>query len=113
MRSTESRLGEAPGTSEDAAAPRRLTVRLAPGRSIRSERPGDCPVLICPSGRVPLNESAAQILALCDGTRTREEIVDHVLRLPRDEHLALDVREFLDVARERGWIVETAPGMKD
>ena len=86
--------------------PRRLTVRLAPGRSVRSEKSADCPVLICPSGRVPLNESAARILALCDGTRTREEIIDHVMRRPLDVKLAVDVREFLDVARQRGWIIE-------
>ena len=53
-----------------------------------------------------LNESAAQILALCDGTRTREEIIEHILLRTREADLAVDVRAFLDVARERGWVIE-------
>jgi hypothetical protein len=56
---------------------------------------------------VQLNECAAAILALCDGTRTREEIIAHVLPRAREADLAVDVRAFLDVAHQRGWIVES------
>jgi hypothetical protein len=54
-----------------------------------------------------LSECAAAILALCDGTRTREEIIAHILPRTREADLAVDVRAFLDVARERGWIIES------
>jgi len=54
---------------------------------------------------VQLNESAAAILALCDSTRTREELVARIVRA-KDDRLADDVRAFLDAARRRGWIVE-------
>ena len=81
-------------------------VRLAPGRRVAGaqlyteDRNGR-------SGVVQLNESAAAILALCDGTRTRDEIVSLMLRRASDtDERAIDVREFLAAARARGWIVE-------
>ena len=85
-------------------ARRARKVRLAPGR--RVERDKLQHVLVNPSGRVPLNESAAKILLLCDGTRTREEIVAQASRA-KSGVLAVDVNEFLDAARQRGWIIET------
>jgi hypothetical protein len=54
---------------------------------------------------VQLNDSAATVLALCNGSRTREEIVGRILA-ERNHSLADDVRDFLDAARRRGWIVE-------
>jgi pyrroloquinoline quinone biosynthesis protein D len=59
-----------------------------------------------PTGVVQLNESAAAILALCDGTLTREQIIARVLTRSRDDSLAVDVRDFLNAARRRGWIIE-------
>jgi pyrroloquinoline quinone biosynthesis protein D len=82
-------------------------IRLAPGRQVRAEKPRDCHVLLYPTGMVQLNECAAAILALCDGTRTREEIIAHITPRTREADLAVDVRAFLDVARERGWIIES------
>lgn len=84
---------------------RRRRMRLAPGRRIEAAKL-DSHLLVHPAGTVQLNESAAAVLALCDGTRTREEIVTQFLRRPVDDDLALDVREFLDAAQRRGWIVE-------
>jgi coenzyme PQQ biosynthesis protein PqqD len=88
------------------ASVRGKRVRLAPGRRVAGAqlytngRKG-------PSGTVALNESAAAILALCDGTRTRDEIVNQMLRRASDtDERAIDVREFLDAARAHGWIVE-------
>jgi pyrroloquinoline quinone biosynthesis protein D len=59
-----------------------------------------------PAGVVQLNENAAAILALCDGTLTREQIVARILPRSKDDSFAVDVREFLNAARRRGWIVE-------
>jgi Coenzyme PQQ synthesis protein D (PqqD) len=53
---------------------------------------------------VQLNESAAAILALCDGTLTREDVVARILR-QKGNQLADDVNAFLDAARRRRWIV--------
>ena len=51
-------------------------------------------------------DDAAAILALCDGTLTREQIVARVLPRSKEDSFAVDVREFLNAARRRGWIVE-------
>ena len=81
-------------------------VRLAPGREIRVGPRGP-PVLVSPSGTVQLNESAAAVLALCDGTFTRQEIVAQFVRGVPEESLAMDVREFLEAALRQGWVVES------
>jgi Coenzyme PQQ synthesis protein D (PqqD) len=54
---------------------------------------------------VRLNATAAAILALCDGTCTRAQIVTHVAGAA-DPSLASDVRAFLEAARRSGWVVE-------
>jgi pyrroloquinoline quinone biosynthesis protein D len=92
---------------EVAAASCRSKVRLAPGRHVQMETPRELCVLVHPSGVVQLNASAAEILELCDGTRTRDEIIAHILPRHTDPALAGDVREFLDAARRRGWIIES------
>jgi pyrroloquinoline quinone biosynthesis protein D len=63
-------------------------------------------VLVCPEGRVPLNLIAAAILHLCDGSRNRDDVVAEVLRNSPTTTRAAEIREFIDVAIERGWIAE-------
>ncbi len=91
---------------KELAASCRSKIRLAPGRHVQMETPRELSVLVHPSGTVQLNASAAEILELCDGTRTREEIIAHILPRHSDPALAGDVHEFLDAARRRGWIIE-------
>ena len=81
-------------------------VRLASGRQLQKDSAGDSHFLTGPAGVVQLNESAAAILALCDGTLTRDQIIAKVLPRSKDDTFALDVSEFLNAARRRGWIVE-------
>ncbi len=64
------------------------------------------PVLVQPSGTVALNESAAALLELCDGTRSFDEVVERFIAQPGNAGLAPDARDFLEAARQRGWIVE-------
>jgi pyrroloquinoline quinone biosynthesis protein D len=90
---------------KDKTSPRRRRIRLAPGHQVQKDPGRDGHVLASPTGSVQLNDTAAAILELCDGTRTREEIISRILR-SRDDSLAHDVRAFLDVARQRGWIAE-------
>jgi pyrroloquinoline quinone biosynthesis protein D len=91
---------------KDKAVSRGGRVRLATGRQLQKNSAGDGHFLAGPVGIVQLNESAAAILALCDGTLTREQIVARILPRSKDDSFAVDVREFLDAARRRGWIVE-------
>jgi pyrroloquinoline quinone biosynthesis protein D len=82
-------------------------VRLAPSvRLDDGEKKGDVPVLVCRSGKVQLNGSAVAILRLCDGSRTRENIVAELAAQSHRNTLAADIIAFLDVARARGWIIE-------
>ena len=94
---------------KDKSVSRRSRVRLAAGRQLQKDPTGDGHFLAGPAGIVQLNESAAAILALCDGTLTREQIIARILpraKDAKDDSFAVDVREFLNAARRRGWIVE-------
>lgn len=91
---------------KEKALSRTGRVRLASGRQLQKDSAGDGHFLAGPAGVVQLNESAAAILALCDGTLTREQIIARVLPRSKDDSFAMDAREFLNAARRRGWIVE-------
>jgi pyrroloquinoline quinone biosynthesis protein D len=86
-------------------APSRRKIRLASGHQLQKDPSGSGHVLVSPKGSIQLNESAAIVLALCDGTHTSEDVVARVLRA-KDDSLADDVRAFLEAARSRGWVVE-------
>jgi pyrroloquinoline quinone biosynthesis protein D len=64
-------------------------------------------VLICADGRVQLNRSAVAILQLCDGSRDCEDIVAELMLGSHRHAFAAEIVEFLDAARDRGWITET------
>lgn len=83
---------------------RRAGVRLAPGFRLAERRRNDY-VLVLPAGLVQLNDTAAAILRLCDGSRSRAKIVAELARRFPRETLADDVNEFLDAAHGRGWII--------
>jgi pyrroloquinoline quinone biosynthesis protein D len=59
-----------------------------------------------PGGVVPLNESAAALIELCDGTRSFDEVVAQFVALAGNPDLTTDAQDFLEAARQRGWIVE-------
>ena len=91
-----------------APAVRVVRLHLAPGvRIVRGQEKAEALVLVSPGGRVQLNEVAVQVLRLCDGSRTRDDIVAQVVLRPSGSTLAADIGEFLDVARARGWIIES------
>ncbi len=85
----------------------RRTIRMAPGYQLQRDPSGSADTLVSPKGPIQLNESAAMILDLCNGTYSGEEIVARVLRANENNNLADDVRAFLDAAQRRGWIVES------
>jgi pyrroloquinoline quinone biosynthesis protein D len=90
---------------KDKAWSRTSKIRLAPGRQLQKDSAGRH-LLAGPTGVVQLNDSAAAILSLCDGTLTREQIIARILPRSKDDSFAVDVREFLNAARRRGWIIE-------
>ena len=60
--------------------------------------------LLYPEGMVKLNQSAAEILKLCDGQRDVTTIINTLEQTFSIQHLRADVEDFLREAAELGWI---------
>jgi len=61
-------------------------------------------VLLYPEGMVKLNQSASEILLLCDGTRTVADIVAALEAKFNAKGLEPDVRSMLEEATRRNWL---------
>ncbi|HNE00085.1 MAG TPA: pyrroloquinoline quinone biosynthesis peptide chaperone PqqD [Plasticicumulans sp.] len=79
-------------------------LRIAPGYRLQWEPAQSCHVLLYPEGMVQLNPSAAAVLELCDGSLDADGIVAALEAKYPGAELAADVRQFLEVADERGWL---------
>jgi hypothetical protein len=79
-------------------------VRLIRGGRVLTRGSRGLHLLRCPGGLVPINGRAAAILTLCDGSRSRREIIDQLCGAEPDA--AQLVSEFLDAARKSEWITE-------
>ncbi len=62
-------------------------------------------VLLYAEGMVQLNETASEILKLCDGQHTVEDIINILQASYHDENLQSDVLLFITETLEKGWIV--------
>ncbi|NYT78991.1 pyrroloquinoline quinone biosynthesis peptide chaperone PqqD [Alcaligenaceae bacterium] len=62
-------------------------------------------VLLYPEGMVKLNQSASEILKLCDGTRTLEKLVADLEAAFETTGLGAEVATFVEHAKGRGWII--------
>lgn len=65
----------------------------------------NCFVLLYPEGMVQLNQSAGEIMSLCDGKNTCEEIAKLLEEKFQTSNLKKDVEAFLTEALERKWVV--------
>ena len=81
-------------------------VRLSPKMRLQWEKAQGAHVLLYPEGMIQLNESAAVILELCDGSRTADQVVGELAQRFDAPGLEDDISEFLDTARSHGWIVD-------
>ncbi|HIG90842.1 MAG TPA: pyrroloquinoline quinone biosynthesis peptide chaperone PqqD [Methylococcaceae bacterium] len=63
-------------------------------------------VILYPEGMVELNQSSAEILKLCDGSRTLDKIVTDLEEKFQAHGLKNDISQFLEVALNNGWITE-------
>lgn len=61
-------------------------------------------VILYPEGLVELNDSAAEILKLCDGTRSLAGIVESLEAKFGTTGLTDDIREMVEDALAHGWI---------
>ena len=79
-------------------------IKLNPNFQFQWEEKQNCYVLLYPEGMVQLNQSAGEILNLCDGTSNIEKINKTLCEKFEVEDLTNDITVFLIEAKNRDWI---------
>ena len=79
-------------------------IRINPNFQFQWEEKQDCYVLLYPEGMVQLNQSAGEILNLCDGSSNIEKINKTLCEKFEVEDLTKDITVFLIEAKNRDWI---------
>jgi pyrroloquinoline quinone biosynthesis protein D len=79
-------------------------IKFSPMHRLQWEEAQQKDVILYPEGMVELNQSSAEILKLCDGTRTLEQIVNELELKFATTGLKNDITNFLEVALKNGWI---------
>jgi pyrroloquinoline quinone biosynthesis protein D len=80
--------------------------RLAEGARLQYDDVREEHLLLIPEGAVRLNETAAQVLELCDGERSVDGIAAALSARYDGAEVAGDVRELLEAMGERGLVVD-------
>lgn len=83
-------------------------LKLAPKARVRFDARDEKWVLLSPERGLVLNESAARVVELCDGTRTVDAIVDALVAAHDGDRatIARDVDDLVAMLRARALIVE-------
>ncbi|NOR79543.1 MAG: pyrroloquinoline quinone biosynthesis peptide chaperone PqqD [Methyloprofundus sp.] len=79
-------------------------IQFSPMHRLQWEEVQQKDVILYPEGMVELNQSSAEILKLCDGTRNLGKIVTDLEEKFSTSGLQNDITSFLDVALNNGWI---------
>jgi pyrroloquinoline quinone biosynthesis protein D len=82
--------------------------RLLTGARLLYDEVREEHVLLVPEGVVKLNPTAAEVLELCDGERSLEDIVAVLSARYRGVDLRDDVRGLVDGMAQRGLLVDAA-----
>jgi pyrroloquinoline quinone biosynthesis protein D len=82
--------------------------RLVDGARLQYDDVREEHLLLIPEGAVRLNETAAQVLELCDGERSLEEIATTLSLRYSGADVGDDVREMLGGLRENGLVIDAA-----
>ena len=82
--------------------------RLVTGARLRYDEVREEHLLLIPEGVVRLNQTAAEVLELCDGERSLDEIVDTLSERYDGSDLNDDVRGLVDGMTQRGLVVDAA-----
>jgi pyrroloquinoline quinone biosynthesis protein D len=83
--------------------------RLVTGARLRYDEVREEHVLLVPEGAVRLNPTAAEVLELCDGERSLDEIVGALSARYDGADLRDDVQELVNALAQRGLVVDAAP----
>jgi pyrroloquinoline quinone biosynthesis protein D len=82
--------------------------RLVTGARLRYDDVREEHVLLVPEGAVRLNPSAAEVLELCDGERSLDDIVGVLATRYDGADLGEDVRGLVGAMAEKGLLVDAA-----
>jgi pyrroloquinoline quinone biosynthesis protein D len=82
--------------------------RLVTGARLRYDEVREEHVLLLPEGAVRLNPTAAQVLELCDGERSLDDIVGALSARYDGAEVRDDVLELVDAMAQRGLVVDAA-----
>ena len=82
-------------------------ISFSPLHRLQWEEAQQKDVILYPEGMVELNQSSAEILKLCDGTRTAKQIIANLEQKFSTSGLQDDITSFLDIALQNGWIQQT------
>ena len=82
--------------------------RLATGARLRYDDVREEHQLLIPEGVVRLNPTAAEVLGLCDGKRSLDDIVGELSARYDGADVREDVREMVDAMAQRGLVVDAA-----
>ncbi|WP_432741444.1 pyrroloquinoline quinone biosynthesis peptide chaperone PqqD [Methylobacter sp. G7] len=80
------------------------TIKFSPMHRLQWEEVQQKDVILYPEGMVELNQSSAEILKMCDGTRNLAQIVSDLEQKFAMTGLVNDITTFLEVALKNGWI---------
>ena len=79
-------------------------IQFSPMHRLQWEEAQQKYVILYPEGMVELNQSSAEILKLCDGSRNLQQIVSELEATFATSGLTNDITNFLNVALQNGWI---------
>jgi pyrroloquinoline quinone biosynthesis protein D len=82
--------------------------RLVTGARLRYDEVREEHVLLVPEGVVRLNRTAAEVLELCDGERSLDDIVGALSARYEGSDLHTDVETLVDRMTQRGLVVDAA-----
>ena len=82
--------------------------RLVTGARLRYDEVREEHVLLIPEGAVRLNPTAAEVLELCDGERSLDDIVGALSARYDGADVRADVLELVEAMAQRGLVVDAA-----
>jgi pyrroloquinoline quinone biosynthesis protein D len=82
--------------------------RLVTGARLRYDEVREEHVLLVPEGAVHLNPTAAEVLELCDGERSLDDIVGALSTRYEGADVRDDVVGLVDAMTQRGLVVDAA-----
>ncbi len=80
---------------------------FSPQHRLQWEEAQQKDVILYPEGMVELNQSSAEILKMCDGSRNLQQIVHDLEQKFGTTGLKDDIIQFLEIALQNGWIERT------